>query len=67
MLVLSRRTDESIVAGDVRFTILAVDGGQVKVGIEAPRDVVILREELLPEQEARGGSQELRSLVTATL
>jgi carbon storage regulator len=53
MLVLSRRTDESIVltvsgAGgeQITVTVLAVEGDRVKLGIQAPRDVTVLRQEL---------------------
>lgn len=47
MLVLTRRINESIMIGDdIVITILAVDGDKAKLGIEAPRDVAILREEL---------------------
>ncbi|WP_029407114.1 carbon storage regulator CsrA [Thiomicrorhabdus sp. Milos-T2] len=50
MLVLTRRENESFVIGDnIRLTILAVKGGQVRVGIDAPKDVMIHREELLLE------------------
>lgn len=47
MLILSRRTDESIVIGDeVRITILSVKGKQVRIGITAPPDVSVHREEI---------------------
>jgi len=47
MLILSRRTDESIVIGDeVTITILSVKGKQVRVGITAPPDVSVHREEI---------------------
>ncbi|MBN2555730.1 MAG: carbon storage regulator CsrA [Anaerolineales bacterium] len=47
MLVLTRRINESIMIGDdIVITILAVDGDKAKLGIDAPRDVAILREEL---------------------
>lgn len=46
-LVLTRRRDESIMIGhDIVVTILQVDGGKVRIGIRAPGDVEILREEL---------------------
>lgn len=46
-LVLTRRRDESFMIGDdITVTILQVDGGKVRLGILAPRDVKILREEL---------------------
>lgn len=47
MLVLTRRVDESIAIGDnIQVTVLAVEGDRVKLGISAPRDVVILRQEI---------------------
>lgn len=48
MLVLTRRTEESVVIGDnIVVTVLGVEGEKVKLGIDAPRDVTILRRELL--------------------
>ncbi len=50
MLVLVRKSDESIIIrGDIVVTVLGVDGDRVKLGIEAPRDVSILRRELCDE------------------
>jgi len=47
VLILSRRTDESIVIGDdVTITILSVKGKQVRIGITAPSDVSVHREEI---------------------
>lgn len=47
MLVLTRRVDESIAIGDnIQVTVLAVEGDRVKLGISAPRDIVILRQEI---------------------
>jgi carbon storage regulator len=47
MLVLTRRVDESIVINDnIVVTILGVEGDKVKVGITAPREVIVLRQEL---------------------
>ncbi|MDY3808949.1 carbon storage regulator CsrA [Desulfovibrio porci] len=47
MLILSRRAGESIyVGGDIRFTILKMQGRQVKIGLEVPGDVTVYREEV---------------------
>lgn len=49
MLVLTRRDDERIFIGkDIIITIIRTDRGKVRIGIEAPRDVCILREEVVP-------------------
>jgi carbon storage regulator len=53
MLVLSRKPLQSIVIGpDIRITIVKVERNQVRIGIEAPRDVTILRDELIGTGEA---------------
>ncbi len=46
MLVLSRRQGEKIHIGDAVITLLAIQGNRVRIGIEAPEDVHILRDEL---------------------
>jgi carbon storage regulator len=47
MLVLTRRLDESIVIeGGIRITVLGVKGGQVRLGISAPPDVRVDRQEV---------------------
>ena len=48
MLVLTRKTREAILIGhDIRVTIDRIDGQRVRIGIEAPEGVKILREELV--------------------
>lgn len=48
MLVLSRRTNEKIMIGDnIVITVLGTRGDQVRIGISAPGDVSVLREELV--------------------
>jgi carbon storage regulator len=50
VLVLSRKVDQTIVIQDnITIKILEINGDRVKLGINAPRDVVILREELREE------------------
>jgi len=47
MLVLTRKVGEGINIGtDVKVTIINIEGGQVRIGIEAPKDVIIHREEI---------------------
>lgn len=47
MLILSRKPSETICIGDeVTVTILGVNGNQVRLGVEAPRDVRVDREEI---------------------
>jgi carbon storage regulator len=47
VLVLSRRIGEKIMIGDnVTVSVLGVKGSQVRIGIEAPRDVKVNREEI---------------------
>jgi carbon storage regulator len=48
MLVLSRRVGEEILIGEnIRLTVVAVHGNQVRLGFQAPECVTILREEVL--------------------
>ena len=48
MLVLSRKTNQSIMIGDaIRVIVVGFDGDQVKLGIEAPRDVPVHRSRFL--------------------
>lgn len=47
MLILSRKLDEAIWLGDnIKIKIMGIDKGTVKLGIEAPSDITILRQEL---------------------
>jgi carbon storage regulator len=49
MLVLSRKLGEKIYIGDnICITVVDIDRGKIRLGIEAPRDVPIYRQELLP-------------------
>jgi carbon storage regulator len=47
MLILTRRVGETLIIGDdVSVTILGVKGNQVRIGIDAPKDVSVHREEI---------------------
>ena len=51
MLVLSRKLGEKIYISDnICITVVDIDRGKIRLGIEAPRDVPIFRQELLPLQ-----------------
>jgi carbon storage regulator len=47
MLILTRRVGESLKIGsDITITVMGVKGTQVRIGIDAPKDVTVLREEV---------------------
>jgi len=47
MLVLSRKANQGICIGDnIHITVLRIEGGRVKIGIEAPQDVHVDRDEI---------------------
>jgi carbon storage regulator len=56
MLVLSRKLGEKIlIADNIIITVVDIDRGKIRLGIEAPRDVPIFRDELLPDQRQNIG------------
>jgi carbon storage regulator len=63
MLILTRRVGETVMIGnEVTVTVLGVKGNQVRIGVNAPKDVAVHREEIYErikreeDQEARAGA-----------
>ncbi|MBA2262437.1 MAG: carbon storage regulator CsrA [Solirubrobacterales bacterium] len=56
MLVLTRKSNQSIMIGDdIEITVLSVMGDKVRIGIQAPREIPVFRQEVYVEiQEERG-------------
>ena len=68
MLILSRKTDQSIKIGDdITITIIEIHGDQVKIGVDAPKTVKVFRQEVYDDiqrqnREAALGSTALDAL-----
>jgi carbon storage regulator len=61
MLILTRRVGETLMIGsDIVVTVLGVKGNQVRIGVKAPKDVAVHREEIFEkirhEEDDLGGS-----------
>ena len=60
MLVISRKINESITIGDkIVVTILDIEGDRIKLGIDAPRELIILRQEIFQAVQDQVKIQEL--------
>ena len=59
MLVISRKAGESLViAGQIKITLISLGSDKVTIGIEAPREIKVIREELVETIEANKVSSE---------
>ena len=58
MLILTRRLGEAITIGkDVKLTVLSIKGNQVRIGVDAPKEVSIQRSELIEKKENEENSE----------
>jgi len=56
MLVLSRKLGEKIVIGDnIVVTVVKIDRNQIRIGIEAPSNILVYREEIAPQRMPEEG------------
>jgi carbon storage regulator len=68
MLVLTRKSNQSIMIGDdIEVSVLAIMGEKVRIGIEAPRAIPVFRKEVYLEIRQDSSSDEARQEVDAAL
>jgi carbon storage regulator len=68
MLVLTRKSNQSIMIGDdIEVSVLAIMGEKVRIGIEAPRKVPVFRKEVYLEIQLERGDESEREQVSEAL
>jgi carbon storage regulator len=71
MLVLTRKSNQSIMIGDeIEVSVLAIMGEKVRIGIQAPRDIPVFRKEVyleIQQEQGSGSGKRAREEVDAAL
>jgi len=68
MLVLTRKSNQSIMIGDdIEVSVLAIIGEKVRIGIQAPRDIPVFRKEVYLEIQLERSDESEREQVTEAL
>jgi len=66
MLILRRKSNESIIIGDdIEITIMGIEGDQIKLGIDAPKNIEIHRKEIyldIKEQNSAAANVDIKEL-----
>jgi len=62
MLILTRRVGEALMVGDkTKIVVLGVKGSQIRLGINAPKDVLVHREEIYDKIQSDDSSKEIKT------
>jgi len=64
MLILTRRIGETLMVGDdVAVTVLGIKGNQIRLGVDAPKDVSVHREEIYQRIQKERGEEDTNRLM----